>query len=328
MSSPSDCSTPFIDRTNLLAVPRSLAQIDLNLLVALDVLLAERHVTRAARRMGITQSAMSQTLQRLRDVLGDPILVRRGTAMAPSPRAEALAGPLHAALRGLERVVLEPPAFEPARSDRSFRLATFDVYGVSVLPRLQARVHEQAPHAVLDVVPVVMERVHEQLRQGELDVALLRPRESPADIAGEPAIEEQLVSMVRQGHPLLRARITAAAFVRWPHATFRIADGGPTVLDARLDELGLSRRVPLRLPYFLAAPALACETDLVITLPRSAARAFERSWPVVVFTPPVPPVRYTVHMIWSRHLDADPGHRWLRAQVLAAVHAVQAECAG
>ncbi len=306
-------------------MPRSLAQIDLNLLVALDVLLAERHVTRAARRMGITQSAMSQTLQRLRDVLDDPILVRRGTGMAPSPRAEALAAPLHAALRGLERVVLEPPAFEPARSDRAFRIATFDVYGVSVLPRLLARVHEQAPRVVLDVVSVAMERVHEQLRQGELDVALVRPRESPADIAHEPAIEEQLVSMVRADHPILRARITAAAFVRWPHASFRITDGGPSALDALLDAQGLSRCVPLRLPFFLAAPALACETDLVITLPRSAARAFERRWPVAVFVPPLPPMRYTVHMIWSRHLEADPSHRWLRAQVLATARAVRAE---
>jgi len=306
-------------------MPRSLAQIDLNLLVALDVLLAERHVTRAARRMGITQSAMSQTLQRLRDVLDDPLLVRRGTGMAPSPRAEALATPLRLALRGLERVVLEPPAFEPARSDRAFRVASFDVYGVSVLPRLFARVHQAAPRVELEVVPVVMDRVHEQLRQGEVDVALLRPREEPADIAHEPAIEEQLVSMVRADHPLLRARITAAAYVRWPHAIFRITDGGPTAVDAMLDAEGLSRHVPLRLPYFLAAPALACESDLVITLPRSAARAFERRWPVAVFVPPLPPIRYTVHMIWSRHLDADPGHRWLRSLVLATAHAVQAE---
>ena len=297
-------------------MPRSLAQLDLNLLVALEVLLVEKQVTRAARRLGITQSAMSQTLQRLREALGDPILVRRGTTMAPSPRAAALAGPLRAALRALERLVLEPPRFDPAASERVFRLAAFDIYSVSILPRVLARLGEAAPRAAVEVVPLAMDRVFDQLRSDDIDLALMVPRDPPGDLAHVGAFEDSLVSMVRADHPILAAEVTPAAFVRWPHARGRLVDGGPSAIDALLEALHLRRHVQLRLPHFLAAPALVSATDLIITMPRSLAGVLAPQWPVATFAPPVPQVPYTVELVWSRHVDADEGHRWFRELVL------------
>ncbi|MCB9569831.1 MAG: LysR family transcriptional regulator [Myxococcales bacterium] len=295
---------------------RSLAQLDLNLLVALEVLLVERHVTRAARRLGVTQSAMSQTLQRLRDALDDPILVRRGTKMAPSPRAAALAGPLRASLHALERLVLGPPRFDPAASERIFRLAAFDVYSVSVLPRVLARLGEVAPRAAVDVVPMAMDRVYDQLRSDDLDVALMVPRSPPGDLVRAVALEDSLVSMVRADHPILAGEITPAAFVRWPHARGRVADGGPSAIDLLLEAQQLRRHVQLRLPHFLAGPALVSATDLIITMPRSLARELAPQWPVATFAPPLPQTPYTVELVWSRHVDADEGHRWFRELVL------------
>lgn len=299
-------------------MPRTLAQLDLNLLVALDVLLAERQVTRAARRLGITQSAMSQTLQRLRQALDDPLLVRRGTRMAPSPRAEALAAPLRAALRGLERVLLDPPRFDPATSDRVFRLAVFDVYSASVLPRLLARLGAAAPHAGVELVPLAMDRLFDQLRGDEVDLAFTVPRDPPGDIAHEPALSDSLLSMVRAGHPILAAPITPESFVRWPHARGRLVDGGPSVVDTLLADVGLRRHVQLRLPYFLAAPAVVSATDLIVTMPRSLATVLAPQWPVVTFPPPLPQSPYTVAALWSRHVDAEPGHRWFRSLLLDA----------
>ncbi|MEZ4451915.1 MAG: LysR family transcriptional regulator [Nannocystaceae bacterium] len=301
---------------------RSLAHIDLNLLVALDVLLAERQVTRAARRLGITQSAMSQTLQRLRDALDDPILVRRGMAMAPSPRAEALAGPLRAALRGLERVVLAPQDFDPAASERLFRLAVYDVYSASLLPRLLARFGAEAPRGGVEVVPLAMERIYEQLRDDEVDVALMVPREPPSDLCRADALEDWLVSMVRADHPILARPITLAAFVRWPHVRGRLVDGGPSAVDLLLEEADVRRHVQLRLPHFLAAPAIVSATDLVFTMPRSLAETLAPHWPVALFSPPLPRVAYTVELVWSRHVDAEPGHRWFRGLVLEAARAL------
>ncbi len=296
-----------------------LSTIDVNLLVALDALLQERQVTRAARRLGITQSAMSQSLQRLRELFEDPLLIRRGAVMVPSPFADGLRGPLREALRGLEATVSSRSRFDPATTERTFRLAAFDVYAINVVPRLSARLRESAPGASLRVEPLSMRDVVEQQRDGRVDVALLVPRASPVDLLVEPVIEESLVSMARTGHPILKSRQpTVDEFLRWPHVTFQITGEGPTAADERLAAQGRSRNVQVVVPYFLAAPAIVCSSDLIATVPRSAALAFREHWPVELFRSPLHPMTYVVHMSWPRHLEADDGNRWFRDQVRAA----------
>ncbi len=303
---------------------RQLHQLDVNLLVALELLLRERHVTRAAARLGVTQSAMSQTLARLRGVFDDPLLVRSGASMVPTPRAAALEGPLRDALRTLERVVAEMPDFDPATASRRFRLAMFDHATVTLLPRLVARVQQAAPGVDLEVVPMDVERIAAQLRNEEVDAAILLPRESVGDIAQRPLFRDELASMVRKDHPLAAAGPkTLEEFAAWPHATIRLTEQGRGSLDEALSAAGVDRRVSLRVPYFLAAPALVERTDYVISLPRSMAVAFAAHWPLAIFAPPLEaPHRFTVHLLWSRTLDADPAQRWLRDQVLAAAEEV------
>lgn len=293
-----------------------LHQIDANLLVALDVLLEERHVTRASVRLGVTQSAMSQTLQRLRASLDDPLLVRSGRQLVMTPRAEAMVGPLRSALRALEHALAGPARFDPETARRSFKLAMLDVYAVSLLPRLVEVLSSVGPGSSLDVLPMQMEQLWEQLRDGSVELAIIGPQEVPRDMSSAPLIRERMVSMVRRGHPLLAKKITPKTYVRWPHAVFRITGRGTHIIDERLAALGLERRIVCRLPYFLSAPALVSQSDVIVTMPGSLASSFEAQWPVELFDPPLGPMRYEVRLVWPEFLGADGAQRWLRELVL------------
>jgi DNA-binding transcriptional LysR family regulator len=304
----------------MMSVTSTLARIDMNLLVALDVLLEERHVTRAARRLGITQSAMSQTLRRLRSMLGDPLLVRRGTLMVTTPRADELAERLRATLRALERVLDERPMFEPARSRRRFRVAMLDIHGASVLPALLRRVlhviGEEGPS--IEVVPVNMDRLPDQLRHGDVDLGLVMTRELASDLAQEVVLHESLVALVRAGHPLTNGEFGVDDFLKYPHVSFSIAGHGASAVDEDIERRGLKRRTVLRLPYFLAAPSLVAGTDAIALVPRSVALALRGEDAVVSLPVPLGPSAYPIAMTWSRHVDADPANLWLREQVRAA----------
>lgn len=292
-----------------------LKQIDTNLLVALDVLLQERHVTRAAQRLGITQSAMSQTLQRLRETLDDPLLVRSGRAMVATPRGEALAGPLRTTLRDLERLFEEGPV-DPMTLERRFTTTCLDTYSINVVPQLFARVASAAPGVEVMVRPYDRDRVWEWLRNGDAELAITGSPEAPSDMTSAPFVHETMVGLVRKGHPLLDDEVTAERYVQWPHAIIRITGRGDTEIDRLLAERGLRRRIVGRTPYFLSAPAIVVSSDLIMTVPSSAAKVFAEHWPLERFAPPVGAMAYEAHLAWPRWLDADLGHRWLREQVL------------
>ncbi len=294
-----------------------LSQIDTNLLVALDVLLQERHVTRSAQRLGVTQSAMSQTLGRLRETLDDPLLVRSGSRMVPTPRAEAMRGPLRAALQALDHVLTGSTDFSPATDARRFKLACLDIYSPSILPPLLANLAQTGPGLSIDVLDLKMDDIWDQMRQGTVEVALMGPRPIPSDIQVQALFEDRVVSMVRQDHPILKTKMSAADYVRWPHVVFRITGRGQHPIDIRLQELGLERRIVGRLPYFLAAPATVAQSDLIVTFPRSVALNFAaQRWPLTLFEPPLgAPMNFTVSMVWPGYLDAEPGLQWLRHQL-------------
>jgi DNA-binding transcriptional LysR family regulator len=294
-----------------------LNQIDMNLLVALDVLLEERHITRSARRLGVTQSAMSQTLQRLRDALGDQLLVKSGGQMAVTPHAVALATPLREALRALERALVSPAAFDAKTATRVFRLAMLDVYSVSILPALLEQIAQAGPGLSLEVVTLDVDTVWEQLQRGEVDMAVIGPRQGPADVVCVPVFRERMVTIARQGHPIFEEELTAQAYCRWPHAIFRITGRGAWPIDQRLEEMGLKRRIVGRSSFFLSAPWVVVQGDTLISLPLSAASAMAKRWPLRIFSVPLRvPIEYDVCMAWSKAVDSDEAHRWFRARVL------------
>ncbi|MCA9539264.1 MAG: LysR family transcriptional regulator, partial [Myxococcales bacterium] len=219
----------------------SLAAIDANLLVALDVLLTERHVTRAAKRLGVTQSAMSQTLQRLRDALDDPLLVRSGPRMVATPRAEAIAGPLRAALQALTQTLAGPARFEPATSDRVFRVAMLDHSAYTMLPGLLSTLAKAGPGLQIEVLTLDLAVIWDQLRAGDVELAVIGPWQAPPDVMTEQLFMDHMTSMVRADHAILDGPMTVEQYTAWPHAVFRLTGRGGFAIDDLLAEVGAQR---------------------------------------------------------------------------------------
>jgi DNA-binding transcriptional LysR family regulator len=294
---------------------RHMASVDLNLLLALDALLTERHVTRAAERVGITQPAMSRSLQRLRALFGDPLLVRTAQGMIPTPRAEALAAPLDRVLDEIAGWVRDKATFDPAQAVRRFRIASADYGEVVVLPPLLQRISVEAPGIDVAIVPLPQD-LGAALAAGEIDLVLGPPRKDTAlAVVWTPLFQEGFVTVVRRDHPLVGERLTLQQFVSLPQISVSPEGRPGNVLDDALAERGLSRRVVLRVPNFLVPPLLLAESDLVLTTAERIARRFAALLPLRLLPTPLPLPRFTLAMGWHEHRRADAAHVWLRRLV-------------
>jgi DNA-binding transcriptional LysR family regulator len=302
-----------------------LSGIDLNLAVVLHALLEERSVSRAARRLGLSQSATSHALARLRTLLSDPILVRTRSGLAPTPRAESIAHALASALSALEQSLLSPKGFDPTPAARSFRLGAADYAEFLLLPPLLARMASAAPGVDLWAMPPGAD-LDGQLHRGELDVAIGLPiaEDRARRIRCQKLFDERFVCLVRQGHPLTRGKLTVDRFVQARHA-FIAPRGRPGgIVDDALRELGLERRVALAVPHFLVAPHVLARTDLVLTVAERIARAFAGLLPLRIVEPPLALAGFSMAMLWHERNDADPAQRWFRSVIVEAA----AELAG
>lgn len=297
-----------------------LRSIDVNLMVALDALLDERSVTRAAERMGVSQSAMSRTLGRLRELLGDPLLVRNAQHMELTSVAEDLRGPLAEALGRLDALVTERTAFDPATAVRSFRIEMTDHAAVAVLPRLVSRLRQEAPGIDLQLAPHGGNAEQGlQQRRSELFVGA-RIRDVPG-LFRQALFEERFVCVLRADHPARDELHDLASYAALDHVVIspRGHSRGSLVDDA-LAEQGLRRRVVLRVPQFLVAPLVVASTDLVATVPLRVAEAIAEPVGLVRVPPPLPIASFTVSQVWHERHHHDHGHRWLRRTVAAVMH--------
>ncbi len=296
-----------------------LAGVDLNLAVVLHALLTERSVSRAAKRLGLSQSATSHALGRLRELLHDPVVVRTRDGVAPTPRADALAAQLGMALDVLEKALLGAPAFDPKTAEHRFYVSASDYAEFVLLPPLLARIREDAPGVDVWVRPYD-EGLGEHLRRGDVDIVLgvAAAMADGGGIKSAALFDERFVCVVRKGNPLLRGKMTPERFAAARHA-FIAPRGRPGgAVDDALAALGLERRVVFAVPHFLIAPHVVAETDLVVTVAERVARAYSKSLPIQIFAPPVPLPPFTLSMFWHRRHDADPAHVWLRAALAAA----------
>ncbi len=291
--------------------------VDLNLLRVLDALLTERHVTRASKRLGLSQPATSHALARLRALLGDPLFVRTPRGLAPTARASQLAGPLRAALAALEQAVAGGGSFDPATARRTFTLATADYGAFVIVPRLVERVQREAPGVDL-WVRALRDDPFEQLALGDVDVVVgplmaVAPR---ASIHARPLYEERFVCMVRKDHPRVKRSLDLDTWAALPHA-FVAPRGTPGgVVDEALASAGRSRRVVLAVPHFLVAPHVVAGSDLVLTIGARVAAPFVEMLPVKVFPPPVALPGFKVSLAWHERAHHDAAQRWLRAMIV------------
>ncbi|ARP81625.1 LysR family transcriptional regulator [Bordetella genomosp. 8] len=295
----------------------SLRRLDLNLLVTLDALLAEHNVTRAARRLHLSQPTVSVQLARLREVLGDPLLLPGPRGMRPTARADELREPLRLALEALERAVAPSRPFDPARAAQTWRAAASD-YGEStiLLPALAA-LRAAAPRsrlAILELNPPMLAR---QADQGDVDLAFHIAAEASPGLRQRSLFVERYVLAGRKGHPRLKRRPTLAQFCTLDHAIVS-ADGGgfQGVTDAALARLGMTRRVALSVPHFLFLAAVLASTDLVALVP---SRLVLGNRALQVVEPPLEVAGFEMLMLWHERLHRDPAHQWLRDLIARSV---------
>ncbi|WP_437762155.1 LysR family transcriptional regulator [Sorangium sp. So ce281] len=288
-----------------------LASIDLNLLVVLDALLAEGNVTRAAARVGLSQSAMSHALGRLRVLIDDPVLVRTPRGMIPTPRAQELIGPIREALAKIEATVARSPRFEPATARRSFTVATVDYVELILLPRLVQKLVSEAPFIDLVARPYDSE-MWSAMETGKVDLAIGLLPALPAGFYRQRLIEERYMCVVRRSHPAVRGKLTLKTYTSLPHALISPRGEGGGRVDEVLAERGLSRRVALQIPHFLVAAHIVAQTDLVLTVPARIARVFAEMEELHVMKPPVELGGFSVDQVWHERHAKDPAHTWLR----------------
>ena len=293
---------------------------DLNLLVALDVLLTEGSVARAANRLRLSPSAMSRTLARLREATGDPLLVRAGRGLVPTPRAQELQQQAGRVVQDAETLLRPARLLNPASLDRTFTLRTNESFVEEFAPRLVARIEAEAPRVRLRFAPKFDKDVA-SLREASIDLEIGVAGETGPEMRIQALFRDRFIGAVRAGHPLSNGIVTAERYASGRHISVsrRGRERGP--IDEALERLGLQRTVACMVAGFSATLALARGSDLIASVPERHTgnlRAGMHSFPLPVTTPEV-----TISLLWHPRLDADPAHRWLRGHVRDACAAIR-----
>lgn len=294
-----------------------LSEINLNLLLALEAILAEKSVSRAAKRIGVSQPAMSQSLRHLREMFDDALLVRDRGNYVLTPAAERLALPLRQAMLALQRVLDGLEQFDPATARRRFVLAAGDYVAITLLPPFLERASAEAPGVDIDVKPVDPRRVWEPLATGEVDIVLGTALDPGSDFAQQLLYTDGFACLVRRDHPEVQGSLDLARYTSLPHALISPRGEGSSVVDTALQALGHSRRIALRVPYFLAAPLVASRSDLILTAPRHVAEAFAATHPLQLLEPPIALPTFDVVQVWHQRYQDDAAHQWLRRTLAA-----------
>jgi len=288
-----------------------LRDVDLNLLHALYALLEERHVSHAAKRSFLSQPAMSRALDRLRETFADPLLVRTGRVYERTPRGERVLRELESIMRRLETMV-QGEEFSPARSQERFRVAMTDHGSTILLPVLLQRIRKAAPDARLEV-SAWRTQAYEDVAAGRIDVALSAEAVPPA-LEYELIFNLDFVCLVGSAQPVRTRRFTLRQYLQLPHALVETLDGQQTMVDRPLAQLGVKRRVALRIPFFIPAIFAIARTDLILTVPRKLAKIAAMAGLRIV-EPPREIKAFPYFMAWHPRLAQEPAQAWFREQL-------------
>ena len=290
-----------------------LKQSEIGLLIALDALLEEENVTAAARRLGITQPAMSAQLARLRALFGDPLLAASGRKLLPTARAIEIKAPLRILLADLDLLVRETAEFEPSTTERAFRIIGTDyVHAVFSSPLTEAMA-KQAPLAKLALLPFDPPALWSQLEQDKADLALATGMNLP-EARRRPGLTETFKVIQRKGHPRGAGPVTLDEFCAAEHLLVSPEGGGFIgAADKILAEMGRARRIACSAPSFLLAPALIARSDYLAVIPARLADLYSES--VDNFDPPFKPPEFAVDLLWHPRRQKDPAHVWLRSLI-------------
>jgi len=283
-----------------------LKDCDLNLLVGFQALIEERSITRAGRRLSLTQPAMSRVFDRLQKMFGDELLVRTTSGYEPTHRALDIYGELRQLLPRIE-TLLSKDDFKASEARGVFRIAATDYAALVILPGLTKALVSSDSKIRVEVSPLDNTDVLDKLNANTLDLAF-RVAEAPLPFHSEPVFADKIVCLVRRDHPLSKRRVTLNLYLQWKH----VAGGGmPGLVQRDLDRIGVKPDIQLRVPFSVLGPVLE-GTDMIATVPHRMAKRIAASSKTQVIAAPTEFQRFTYLQTWHSRYDSDPVHTWLR----------------
>lgn len=295
-----------------------ISKLDLNLLVTLDTLLAERNVTHAARRLNLSQPAISTRLTRLRDLLGDPLLLPAQRGMIPTERALELQEPLHNALEGVRRVVAENSPFDPSTITATIAIAASDYVQYAILMPLLDVLRRDAPGIKVAWRTINTSMLDSQMARGDVSLALSTPETAPETLRMRKIYREEYVAIARCDHPAIDRSLDLDSFCALDHVIVSPEGGGfEGPADDALAALGRKRNVALSAPGFLVVPEIVARSDMIALVPSRVAQG--RTGQIRMFDPPMPVTGFDMALIWHDRTTTHPLHRWLRDRITALI---------
>jgi DNA-binding transcriptional LysR family regulator len=303
--------------SGVVTMKETLRRLDMNLLVVLDALLTEQNVTRASERLGMSQPAVSNALNRLRYLIGDPLFTRGGAGIIPTSRALQLCAPLNESLRLIESA-LSPPHFDPRTARQTFRLALSDWASTVMLPRFLASQADRAPGIVIETQPKALPTVPDLLDKNRVDFAVGVFMQIPPRLAGETVARERYVCLMRKGHPLAKRELTLATIAGARQVCLQSIPSATAMFDKFLRERQLHREVAAVVNQCAAIPEIVARTELVACLLEGIADAVVRNSPhkLVKRVIPIEPVE--IKLVWHNLTRLYAAHEWLRTEIIRA----------
>ena len=298
-----------------------ISRIDLNLLTVLDAIYTEGGVTRASEKLNLTQPAISHALGRLRLMFDDPLFVRQGRSLVPTPLTRNLIEPLRRSLRAVSDTLDAARHFEPANTEARFTIGSRDPTEVLLLPELMRAIAASAPHVDLTMVQVRRRNVETALAAGSLDFAIDVPLVLSESVRRQRVAADRLVVVARKRHPEVRPGLTLATYLRQQHVMVTSRRQGPGLEDLVLSQHGERRRIRLRCRNYAAAFRVVSETDLLLTMPERYAGVLNADSDNRIVPFPGKTPTLDAYLYWHETADKDPANRWLRALLLKALKA-------
>lgn len=293
-----------------------LNRVDLNLLVVLDAIYTEGGITKAARKLHLTQPAISHALSRLREMFGDPLFERQGQAMAPTPLARGIIEPVRRSLRDLEITLNQVARFDPSTSQARFTIAVRDVLEATLLPALMERVAREAPQIEIAAVRADRRELESELAMGTLDAAIDVLLPLSEQIRHSRIGIDPMVVMARKGHPAVGQGLDLPTYLRQDHILVSSRRAGPGLEDVELSRHGHQRRIRLRCQHYFAACSVVSRTDLILTMPETYARIASQQFGNQILPFPLTMPTLDAHLYWHANVEDEPANRWLRERVV------------
>jgi DNA-binding transcriptional LysR family regulator len=300
--------------------------VDLKALQVFAVLLKESNVTRAAQQLNMTQSAVSHTLGRLREIFGDPLFISMGRGVVPTERARELAEPLQQTLESMSVLLRSVAPFDPSQHQGTFQIATTDYIGFILLPRLVRRLEQVAPGVELNILPLKPQPDLQALKSGEIDLILWNETSAPPNFYSRKLFADRLKSIARTGHPCINGSLSLEQFCSSQHLKVSSQYGAAKeVVDDLYKQYAIKCQTPVSVPHFILAYILVSQTNLIGMISELVAQQVVKYLPLQILEPPVAVADFTVSQVWHERKHSEAAHRWLRAEIAELAEQIREE---